>query len=156
MMRIFLRCFQLTLVIIILFSLLALASAYSQADGGKVFATVPERLRPRLAERLELVVEYEREQKWDEQYNLLSPLFLQGATKEAYIERRQSGRGHTVLGFIPKYTARMYEGRWEIFGCIKVRKGGKTQELNGEVAAFLEAGDWRFSQVFFDKERCSR
>lgn len=32
----------------------------------------------------------------------------------------------------------MYEGRWEIFECVKVMEAGKTQELQGEVAAFWE------------------
>jgi hypothetical protein len=44
----------------------------------------------------------------------------------------------------------------EFFGCVKTVKGGKTQELQGEVAAFWESGEWRFSQVLFDKDRCSR
>jgi hypothetical protein len=134
-------------------------NAFGQTDHQKVFASVPKSHRTQLAERLKLLVEYERDRRWNDQYELLSPLAIQGETRTEYIERRQTSirkGGYTILGFTPKYVSLIYDGRWEVFGCVKVRKDGQTQNLNGEVAGFLEQGQWYLSQIFFDIKRCSR
>ena len=153
-MGIILRCNQLRTILFL--PVLVCASAYVQANEQKIFAPVPEPQRAQLAKQLKLLVKYERQQKWREQYELLSPVSIAETTKEAYSERRREAHTQTVLDFTPKYSALMYEGRWEIFGCVKILKDGKTQEVDGEVAAFWENGEWRFSQILFDKDRCSR
>ena len=152
-MKIILRRTQLYSLLFL--PVLFCASAYAQSNQ-KVFAPVPEPLRAELAKQLKLLVKYEREQRWRQQYDLLSPVAIAETTKEAYSDRRRGVRNQSVLDFTPKYTALMYEGRWEIFGCVKIRENGKTQVRQGEVAAFWESGKWRFSQVFFDRDRCSR
>src|SRR6202008_2221891 len=125
---------------IILLLLLQVCPAHGQVRGDKVFAPVPEQLRPQLFERLNLLVQYEREQSWDKQFDLLSNVSTYDETKEGYIGRRQGSHINPaiVVGFTPKYPSQMYQGRWDIFGCVTVTRDGRTLKLNGEVSVFFE------------------
>ena len=57
--------------------LIALLATYgwlnrAQSNDQSVFAPVPESIRSRLSDRLKLLVEYERTQQWDKEYDLLA------------------------------------------------------------------------------------
>lgn len=58
------------------------ASVYGQSNEQKIFAPVPKPLWAQLAQRLKLLVQYERQQMWNEQYRLLASVAIADKTKE--------------------------------------------------------------------------
>lgn len=140
----------------LLLVVLCCVPAYGQTKDEDVFAPVPADLRASLAERLKLLVEYQRTQQWEKQYELLSITATQGDSKEEYAKR--SRRWYTevvpedlILDFIPKATtvhkSSADAGWWTIYGCAKLRKKGRTVELYASVDARREGGNWYFSPV---------
>jgi hypothetical protein len=71
----------------LLLAVLLCTTAHGQAKDQDVFAPVPAPLRARLVERLKLLIEYQRTQQWEKQYDLLSVLVTQGASKEDHVKR---------------------------------------------------------------------
>lgn len=130
--------------------------AYGQIKDQDVFAPVPAALLASLAERLKLLVEYQRTQQWEKQYDLLFFTFTQDESKEEYAKRNR--RWYTevvpddlILDFIPKATT-VHEssedaGWWTIYGCAKVREKGRIVELYASVDAHRDRGNWYFSSV---------
>jgi hypothetical protein len=129
--------------------------AKGQAKNEDVFAAVPLALRARLVERLKLLVEYQRLEAWEEQYDLLSVLFTQGKGKREFVKESREwyaqGLGTRLLDFIPKAVVVNSEsldhGEWTIYGCATVREKKRNVRLYALVDAHRENGDWYFSQV---------
>src|SRR5262245_28942013 len=122
----------------VLFLSVAIVSGQTQASSEQVFEPVPQQLRTGLSNRLSLLVQYERRQQWDRQFELLSRNATQGERKKAFVDRLRatssSAGSYRLLNFSPKYTASIYEGRWQVFGCVETLRRGQTMSLNGEVA----------------------
>ena len=126
-----------------------------QAKNQDAFIPVPVNLRARLIERLTLLVDYQRSQQWEKQYDLLSVLFTQGKGKEEFVKVSRDwyaqGLGTTLLDFTPKavvvHSGSVDHGEWTIYGCAKVREKKRTVKLYASVDAHRENGDWFFSQV---------
>lgn len=130
--------------------------AYGQIKDQEIFAPVPSPLRADLVERLKLLIEYQRTQQWEKQYDLLSIAFTQGKSKEEYAKRNRHWYTEVVpedliLDFAPKATT-VHEssadaGWWTIEGCAKLRKKGRIVELHASVDAYRDRGNWYFSSV---------
>ena len=126
-----------------------------QAKDQDVFTPVPVILRARLIERLNLLVDYQRAQQWEKQYDLLSVLFTQGTSKEEFVKLSRDwyaqGLGTTLLDFTPNavvvHSGSVDHGEWTIYGCAKVREKKRIVQLYASVDAHRENGDWFFSQV---------
>lgn len=130
--------------------------AHGQTKDKDIFAGVPATLRASLMERLKLLVEYQRTQQWEKQYELLSVSLTQGQSKEDYAKRNRHWYTEVVpddliLGFTPKATttheSSAEAGWWTIYGCAKLRRKGHVGELYASVDAHRERSDWYFSTV---------
>lgn len=122
----------------------------------EIFAPVPAALRATLAERLNLLVDYQRKQQWERQYELLSSIYTQGDSKEEYASRNRHwykdvAPDDLILDFSPKSTtvheASPDTGWWTIYGCAKVRRKGHEEQLYATVDARREGGTWYFSTI---------
>ena len=140
----------------LLLAVLLYVPVWGQVKDQDAFTPIPANLQASLAERLKLLVEYQRTQQWEKQYDLLSITFTQGDSKEVYVAR--SRRHYTevapddlILDFVPKATtvheASTEAGWWTIYGCATLRKKEQTVELYASVEAHREDGKWYFSSV---------
>jgi hypothetical protein len=119
----------------------------------KAFAPVDAAMRQRLEERLKLFVEYERTRQWDKLYDLVYKPYIHNESKEAFIRKRKffSGAGASdTLNFIPEATVTSrvgIEGNYSIEGCLKVRWRGRVRDWFAGVDAYLENGEWYFTEI---------
>lgn len=133
--------------------LLLCVSVYGQIRDERIFKPVPAPLRPRLIERLNLLVVSQRSEKWDKQYDLLSVLVTQGESKENYMKRLSrwyaDGLGDVLVDFTPKSVTYQGGGPADvvIFGCARLRSKDRFEELDALVDAYRENGDWYFSTI---------
>src|SRR5437588_1357921 len=69
------------------------------------FAAVPIPTRAGLIARLNLIVKYQREERWEKQFDLLTELYLQGVNKDTYAMNkkhyRAEGLEYRLLSFVP-------------------------------------------------------
>lgn len=144
---------KLCAVAYLLLIALLITPAHGQTKDDDVFAQVPAALRARLVERLKLLIEYQRAQQWEKQYDLLSVLVTQGDSKEAHVKRLQrwyaKGLGDTLVDFTPKTVSYGTGAPFDavIFGCVKLRQKKRIIELYASVEAYRENDDWYFSPV---------
>lgn len=128
-------------------------TAYGQDNEQDVFASVPTPLRARLVERFKMLVEYQRTQQWEKQYDLLSVAATQGDSKEDHVKRLQrwyaEGLGDILIDFTPKSANYESGAPFDaiIFGCAKLRKKKDVVELYASVEAYRENDDWYFSPI---------
>jgi hypothetical protein len=117
------------------------------------FIGVPASVRSRLVDRLKLLIEYDRTQQWDKMYELLSERFTQGETKEHLINRRryvaEKLGGDELVDFTPQAMTALTpdSGWWFIRGCGEFKSAGRTKRVESVVEAYLQKGDWYFSQI---------
>ena len=140
----------------LLLAALCCVSARGQAQDADVFAPVPADLGASLAERLKLLVEYQRTQQWEEHYDLLSVTSTQGESKAEYAQRNRRWYAEVVpedliLGFTPRATTvrepSANAGWWTIYGCATLRQKGRVVALSASVDAHREGGNWYFLPV---------
>ncbi|HVG33269.1 MAG TPA: hypothetical protein VM911_09320 [Pyrinomonadaceae bacterium] len=138
--------------------LMMAATASAQAKMQKKFEAVPEHLRARLIERLELYVEYERTSQYEKLYELLLdsiavPLKLD---RDAYVaaSKRTIAKGYrsVLLKFKAQWTLALSLNdddvvRYDIWGAAKVSDGKKIYEKEAAIEARWINGDWYFSGV---------
>jgi hypothetical protein len=140
-----------SLLLVVLFC----TPTHGQSKNKEVFASVPVTLRPRLVERLKLLIEYQGAQQWGKQYDLLSGLVVQGDTKEEHIKRLEhwyaQGLGDILVDFVPTsvavHSASADYGEWTLFGCARLREKARIVDLYASVSAYREKGDWYFSPI---------
>ena len=136
--------------------------AYSQTKeqqkGQKVFAAVPEHLRARLVERLNLYVEYERTKQYEKLYDLLWEYVVDpnSLSREAYVNasRKTIAEGYrsVLLEFKPTGTIDLSvndEGliRYDLWGTAKVNSEGEIYKKDAAIEARWINGEWYFSGV---------
>lgn len=140
----------------LLLALLCCVPAYAQIRDENVFAPLPPDLRAGLGERLKLLIEYQRTQQWEKQYELLSVTATQGDNREEYAERTRRWYTKVVpedllLDFVPKsmtvHESSADAGWLTLYGCGKLRKQGQIVELYASVEAHRERGEWFFSTI---------
>ena len=150
---IFLLAFSVLVVVIP-----ASSQTKEQKKEQKVFAAIPENLRARLVERLNLYVEYERTKQYEKLYDLtlesvatanpLSRNEYVNISKKAIAERHRS----VLLKFKPTSTLNFALDDkdapiYQIFGTAKVDDGEEIYEINAAIDARLINGEWYFSGV---------
>jgi hypothetical protein len=123
-----------------------------QTASEKIFAAVPVALRPRLIERLGLLIEYRRMMQWEMFSALLSLQSTRGRSTEQIIRDYTAfpgvaGSGHGLVGFKPRATSFLNEdgGKWIISGCATL--SGVGYVVDAFVVASRENEDWVFSDV---------
>src|SRR5262245_44438778 len=138
---------------IFLQAILFIAPAQGRPQNQDIFAEVSVPVRARLAERLKLLIEYDRTKQWGRMYDLLSDRFLQGETKENLVNRQryidEKLVGVELIEFTPQSITLLHEesGWWLIRGCGKFRQSGSSRRVDTVVEAYLQNGEWYFSQI---------
>lgn len=138
--------------------LMMAATASPQGKVQRRFEAVPEHLRARLIERLELYVEYERARQYEKLYDLLleSIAVPQKLDRAAYIAASKNsiakGYRSVLLKFKPQWTLALSLNdedvvRYDIWGVAKVADGKKIYEREAAIEARWINGDWYFSSV---------
>lgn len=134
--------------------LLLLLAAYGQVeDSLKVFDPIPANERAHLAERLKLLVEYQRTKQYEKLFEMLPKVHTQHPelSKEKFLaDIRRNGKSH-IVDFVPKYIIEnpTIDGEYVIYGCAKVREGWSTRRWQATIYASLENGEWYFSDILF-------
>ncbi|HKQ99148.1 MAG TPA: hypothetical protein VJT09_00665 [Pyrinomonadaceae bacterium] len=124
----------------------------------KVFAAVPQHLRARLIERLNLYVEYERTANYQKLYDLLSEYVVNPGvlSREAYVDasRETIAKGYrgVLLEFRPTGTIDLSQSderviRYDIWGEAKVKSEGKVYWKDASIDALWISGEWYFGSV---------
>ena len=147
---------QVKLLLCLLLLTLCCMPTYGQMKDHDVFAPVPAALQASLVERLRLLIEYQRTQQWDKQYDLLSIAVTQGNSKDEYVKRNRHWYTEVapedlVLDFAPKTTivreSSADAGWWTIEGCARFRQHGRIVALPAAVDAYRDRGNWYLSSV---------
>lgn len=144
--------------------LLACSSAANSqiniVDANKIFSQIQVEQRSKLVERLNLFIQLERTNKWDESYLMISETFkndIRGGysvidyRREPYIkidkfvpDTLQSVDSSTLYTAVP---TRQIAGHYFILGCGSNRSDvGKSEKL---IEAYWEHGNWYFSFMQF-------
>jgi hypothetical protein len=124
------------------------SSNYAQKNKLKkdVFADVPENIRARLSERLNLFIQYQYNKQWDKVYDMLSeqskPSIQGGQTKDSFIKTHSRG---DLVKFSPKSISLMWgtkdDGTWMIEGCGEYDTLGPNEKLKSAIEATRQSGD---------------
>lgn len=139
-------------------ALLLAASAHGQDKEQKAFASIPEALRARLVERLELYVAYQQTQNYEKLYDLYSEYtrtrILKGQSREefaaAFRKGDAEGKSIRMIKFTPtKAREATREGIdvYSIYGKAKLCEQGEMVEKELVIDAELKDGDWYFSVI---------
>jgi hypothetical protein len=132
----------------------------AQNTDPKTFDAIPQSMRPRLIERLELYVEYQRTKQYDHLYDLLSRSAIQkmfrGQSKAEFTKAYQKGddeRTSTrIIHFIPAATAKEQDADgatiYLIYGKASLWEMGEfSRSRSIVIGAQLQDGDWYFSSL---------
>lgn len=138
-------------------------SAFSQTrerkKEQKAFAAIPQHLRSRLTERLNLYVEYERSRQYEKLYELLEesvtdqPKFSREEYVAATKKRIAEGYRDVLLEFKPTAAINLSLNdedkaiRYSIWGKAGVDDRGRISERDAAIYAYWLNGDWYFSGV---------
>jgi hypothetical protein len=151
-----------TIFLLACFASVMSVPTYSQTKEQKkeqeVLAAIPQHLRARLIERLNLYVEYERTKQYEKLYDLLWDYVVDpnSLSREAYVNASKKtiaeGYRSILLEFKPTGTLDLSvtdEGliRYDIWGTAKVDDEGKIYEKDAAIEARWLYGDWYFSGV---------
>jgi hypothetical protein len=133
-------------------------TAYSQAQcvEQKVFDAVPEPLRARLVERLNLYVEAQRARQYEKVYDLLSESARTRMYKnqsradfvKSYQDADAAHRGTRLNEFTPSESDKIeeedHQAVYEIYGKAKLQQEGETVSKRIVIQAELQNGEWYF------------
>src|ERR1051325_1031980 len=151
-----------TIFLLACFASATFVPAYSQTKEQKkeqkVFAAVPQHLRARLVERLNLYVEYERTKQYEKLYDLLWEYVVDpnSLSREDYVNASKKtiaeGYRGVLLEFKPTGTIDISvndEGliRYDIWGTAKVNSEGEIYKKDAAIEARWINGEWYFSSV---------
>jgi hypothetical protein len=137
----------------------AFSQTREQKKEQKVFADIPQNLRARLIERLNLYVEYERSRQYEKLYSLLQesgndqPKFSREEYVAASRKRIAEGYRSMLLEFKPTAAINLSLNdddkaiRYSIWGKARFDDGGKSSERDAAIHAYWINGDWYFSGV---------
>jgi hypothetical protein len=163
MKKLFMTTFLLAFSVLVII-IPASSQTKEQKKERKVFAAIPENLRAKFVERLNLYVEYERTKQYEKLYDLLLESVAtsnglsrdDGLSRDEYVNVRKKAiaekRQSILLKFKPISTLKISLDEkdtdiYEIFGTGKVDDGKKIYEINAAIDARLINGEWYFSGV---------
>lgn len=117
------------------------------------FASVPDNLRARLIERLQLLVDYQRNRQWSNHYDLLVSDITDKISKENYIKEQQrldaEKLGDVLVDFKVQTATYATGAPFDVYirGCGVFRQGNRTVKLQSGLEAYREKGDWYFIRI---------
>jgi hypothetical protein len=120
------------------------------------FASVPEHLRVRLVERLQLLVDYQRNRQWSNHYDLLVSDITDKINKENYVKEQErlnaKKLSDVLIGFKPQTAAYVIGAPYDVLikGCAEFQERNRIVKLQATVEAYQEKGDWYFTRVSAD------
>ena len=148
------------LAFVLVIFVLAQSQTKEQKRVEKVFVPIPQHLRARLIERLNLYVEYERTQQYEKLYDLslesvAAPITLD---REAFVEATKNGisKGYRSIllkfqptGIIDLSVENENLVRYHISGISKeMDQRGKSYEREAAIEVRWMNGDWYFSGLW--------
>jgi|GEM_PF-3451378 len=147
--------YRLRLVVVTTLILFCVTSNFAQNQNLTVFSAVPAEQRARLAERLTLLVEYQKTQQWDKQYDLLRSFTKKAEGKADFINRTQQAYSKwgrlPLLDFTPYRAANVQADAntkfLAITGCSELLDKGQKVRKFAVVEAYREKNDWFFSEL---------
>ena len=113
----------------------------------RVLSVVDEQSRPRLANRLDEFIAYNRSQAWDKLFKLLDKDNASRKTVESFSkEMSEIGR----LDFVPQRASveKPIGKEYRIYGCVTRTNAGVRESVQGGIVAYLQEGDWYFTPYF--------
>jgi hypothetical protein len=134
---------------------LVIVSTVSQTGPQDVFSAIDSTRRARLAQRLKLLVQYQKTKQWEKQYGLLAELITRSQSKRDFVDLTRKaysewGRA-PLLDFIPlKVSLQPVDPSrsvWFISGCSLILEKGQQIKKAALVEAYWERNDWFFSEV---------
>jgi len=147
-----------SIIIIVYIGLFAVGiDADPKNDGKKKqpLAAIPASLRMQLMERLQLLIEYQGQRKWDKLYDIVAPSILKSISREEFVREQQSidvdPDISTLFGFTPQesiLTSKTQDaGLWILSGCADYKRHRKIVHLKAGLSAELNNNKWFFSEV---------
>ena len=139
--------FIVCVLVVFLISLPLNQKIFAQEEA---FASVPNNQRTRLVERLQLLVEYQRNRSG--QITTICSL-ADRITKEDYVKEQQrldaEKLSDVLLSFKPESVTYATRGPFDVLirGCAKFQEGTRTVDLRSIVEAYREKGDWYFIRI---------
>jgi len=131
-------------------------SNFAQNQNTTFLYEVPEMQRTRLIERLNLLVEYQKNQQWAKQYDLLRSFITRAEGKKDFINRTDQAYSKwgrlPLLNFTPYRVAKTRDEStktefWAITGCSELSDKGQRIRKFAMVEAYFERNDWFFSEL---------
>jgi hypothetical protein len=120
--------------------------------GQDVLAPIPTSWKADLSNRLNLLIEVRRSQRWEEFSDLLSLESKHGRSKEQIIENYREfpgamGTDRSLIAFVPQTTKVRDAAKavWLIYGCAQLN--GLKVPVDAFVVAKRENGNWYFSDI---------
>jgi hypothetical protein len=153
------RSFRRFCITLIGLATLILANAEglkAQNPESQLYSSVPQQLRARLLERLDLYVEYQRNKKYDKLYDLFYDEAIatafKGQDKAEFVAVYKKGddqnKSVRLLAFAANRVEKVDEDGTEvykIYGDAKLHEQGEAAEKHMVIRAKFQKGDWYFS-----------
>jgi hypothetical protein len=129
-------------------------SASSQNNKESDFTLVPTPMRTQFIERLNMLVQAMRTQKYECAYELLSEEYAKGESKEAFVKRLKQfySGGDRIINFVPESVSSNAEEEKEptafiVAGCLELYEKKRKIKVDASVQVFVKDGSLYFSQL---------
>jgi len=137
----------------IVIATLLTCSVHAHDPTQRVFDVIPLESRPRLVERLNEYLTYERGREYEKLYELIYDPRDKRDSEESYTKARREveDRRGTIQQFTPKNVMNITLSddvtTFMILGMAKVLRKGKTSHKEMVINARLQSRDWYFTQL---------
>jgi hypothetical protein len=116
------------------------------------FDAVPAQFRQRLDDRLQEFVSHHRKKEWSDVYAMFSQRYMRtvdsGMSPDRFVEERRFSR---ILRFTPVESLALVDDKEApfviILGCGEYERTGLNSNVETNVEATWENGDWYFSEL---------
>lgn len=127
------------------------------------FSKISGEQRDALSKQIEAYVNANRTRDWSKFYTLVSDTGRGGVSKETFVSAIEIGHGRSfanepdLLQFAPKLAEADKNDEYDVYGCAKAQREGKTYHGVAVLHAVFEHGGWFFtgwSFTEFPNEPC--
>lgn len=145
---------KLLMILLSMFISIGLCGITCRAQSNEhLYVNVPNNLRERFVKRLNMLIEYEKAQRWENLYGLLYSGLKQNETVDQYSKRRKHWQKQFPESQVLDFTLKSLSGpdnpdtgEWFIFGCITLSEKGLIKKYEGMIGAYYEKDNWFFSE----------
>ena len=133
--------------------ILCITASGQVSETQKALAAVKENYRAPLTQLVNDFLRSQESQQWGHLYDILSPTYTRGQSRDDYIRERRSltssGRTMFILDFTLRrmYVNDPFDDQYSFYGCANVYSEGQTKLANTHIDVVLENNVWRFSGI---------